>query len=327
MYTHFHDHAFMRNSTTEGHAHEHQHHHHKMDMALGLTLIFAIVELIGALFSNSLALLADAGHMASDVVALALAAFAGRLALKPAHSGMTYGYGRARVLAAQVNGFALWFLSAWIVWEAAGRLAAPPAVHGGMVAAIGLAGLAVNLIILKWLHAEHDINSRAAYWHVAGDALGSVAAVVAGTVIYFTGWMPIDPILSCLVAAMLAWSGWRVIRATTSELMEAVPEEMDVGFIEGCLKDAEGITGAHHTHLWLLPDGRMAMSAHVEIESMVDWGAILPVLLQILHQQGIEHATLQPESVQLGNKDFHCNDHKCRSEGGRSSNVVGREAD
>jgi len=302
-HTHAHDH---------GHHHEHGHdhgHHHKLDAALGLTLLFAIVELIGGLASNSLALLADAAHMTSDVIALALAAFAGRVALRPAHHGMTYGYGRARVLAAQLNGFALWFLSGWIAWEATGRLAAPPVVQGNIVIAIGALGLAVNLVILKWLHGEHDINSRAAYWHVAGDALGSVAAVIAGLVIYFTGWMPIDPILSFLVAAILAWGGWRLIRETTSELMEAVPDAMDLKAVEASLIDTQGISNIHHIHLWVLPDGRMAMSAHVEIESMAEWDDILALLLEKLHKQGVEHATLQPESAHL--KPPPCLGHHC----------------
>ncbi|PIW47093.1 MAG: cation transporter [Zetaproteobacteria bacterium CG12_big_fil_rev_8_21_14_0_65_54_13] len=290
-----------------GHGHNHVH-HHKLDVALGLTLLFAIVELIGGLVSNSLALLADAAHMTSDVIALALAAFAGRLALRPAHSGMTYGYGRARVLAAQLNGFALWFLSGWIAWEATGRLAAPPVVQGNIVIAIGTLGLAVNLVILKWLHGEHDINSRAAYWHVAGDALGSVAAVIAGVTIYVTGWMPIDPILSFLVAAILAWGGWRLIRETTSELMEAVPDVLDHAAVEACLKNAQGVSDIHHTHLWTLPDGRTAISAHVEIESIAKWDEILPHLLEQLHKHGVEHATLQPESSHLKSP---CRGHHC----------------
>lgn len=302
----------MSNHHTHDHDHYHHGHHgHKLDLALGLTLLFAIVELIGGLLSNSLALLADAAHMSSDVIALALAAFAGRLALKPAHSGMTYGYGRARVLSAQLNGFALWFLSGWIVWEAIGRLSTPPTVHGGMVIAIGAIGLIVNLIILTWLHGEHDINSRAAFWHVVGDALGSVAAVVAGAVIYFTNWMPIDPILSFLVAAILAWGGWRLIRETTFELMEAAPKEMDIESIESCLLGMGGVAGTHHAHYWLLPDGRMAMSAHIEIESMSEWDAILAALLERLRKLGVDHVTLQPESSYLQSDCSPCNDHHC----------------
>ena len=140
------------------HHHHHHGHSHHLDMALLLTAMFAIVEFVGGWISNSLALLADAVHMSSDVIALGIAAFAGRVALKAANEAMTYGYGRARVLAAQANGVALWFLSGWIVWEALGRLFDPPAVEGWIVIAIGFIGLAVNLIILKWLHGADDIN-------------------------------------------------------------------------------------------------------------------------------------------------------------------------
>ena len=179
----------------------HNHHHH-LDAALVLTAIFAVVELAGGLMAHSLALLADAAHMASDVIALALAAIAGRIALRPAHANMTYGYGRARVLAALANGLGLWFLSGWIFWEATGRLNSPPEVAGEIVLIVATIGLLINIIVLKWLHGSHDLNTRAAYWHVIGDALGSVAAIVAGLVIVVTGWMPIDPILSFLVADM-----------------------------------------------------------------------------------------------------------------------------
>jgi len=210
---------------------------------------------------------------------------------------MTYGYGRVRVLAAQLNGLTLWFLSGWIVWEAVRRLAIPPDVQGGVVIAIGLGGLLVNLLILTWIHGEGDLNSRAAYWHVTGDALGSLAAIIAGVVIYLTGWMPIDPLLSMLVAAILAWSGWRLIRETTAELMDAVPVSMSVRVIEQEMMGVSGVTGVHHTHIWSIQGERVALSSHIEVESMSDWSAVLPALLAILHAQGIEHATLQPETT------------------------------
>jgi len=273
------------------------HHHHALNAAFWLTAVFAVVELVGGFMSNSLALLADAGHMVSDVAALGLAMLAGRIAGRPAHNQMTYGYGRAKVLAAQVNGLMLWFLSGWIVWEAAGRLAEPPDVQGGMVLWIAAIGLMINLVIMRWLHGSHDINTRAAYWHVLGDALGSVAAIVAGGVILLTGWMLIDPILSFLVAGILAWGGWRLVRETTLELMEAVPQEIDLNYATQAMQAVEGVIGIHHIHLWRLPDGKLAMSAHIQIDNMEYWTALLPVLFETLKQQGIEHATLQPEVV------------------------------
>jgi len=272
-------------------------HHHSLNAAFWLTAIFAVVELAAGLMANSLALLADAGHMVSDVAALGLAMLARRIAERPAHAQMTYGYGRARVLAAQVNGLMLWFLSGWIVWEAAGRLADPPDVQGDVVLWIAAIGLVINLIIMRWLHGAHDINSRAAYWHVLGDALGSIAAMVAGGVILLTGWMPIDPILSFLVAAILAWGGWRLVRETTMELMAAVPHELEPDAIAGIIRGVVGVSGIHHVHLWRLPTGQMAMSAHIHVDRMEDWPALLPVLLETLKQQRIEHATLQPEVI------------------------------
>ncbi len=273
-------------------------HQQGLGIAFWLTLAFAGVELVGGFVANSLALLADAWHMLSDVAALGLAMLAGRIAMRPAHETMTYGYGRARLLAAQFNGLMLWFLCGWIIWEAVDRLQAPPAVQGSMVLWIAAAGLALNLLLMRFLHADahHDINMRAAYWHVLGDALGSVAAIVAGLVIMHTGWMMIDPLLSLLVAGILAWGGWRLVRDTSMELMEAVPPGIKVRDVQQILQDVEGVNGLHHIHLWRLPGGALALSAHVELNDMQHWPELLPVLLEQLKQQGIEHATLQAES-------------------------------
>jgi len=276
-------------------SHANHHHHEGLHAAFWLTLVFAVVELAGGLLAHSLALLADSGHMISDVAALGLAMIARKIAARPAHVQMTYGYGRAKVLAAQVNGLMLWFLSGWIIWEAIGRLNNPPDVQGDMVLWIAAIGLIINLVIIRWLHGGHDINTRAVYWHVMGDALGSVAAMVAGGVILLTGWMPIDPILSFLVAAILAWGGWRLIHETMLELMEAVPSEIDVNAISDAVENIEGVIGIHHVHLWRLPAGNMAISAHIQLHSMNRWSELLPLLQETLRQQNIEHATLQPE--------------------------------
>ncbi len=275
--------------------HAGHHHHGGLNAAFWLTAGFAVVELAGGLISNSLALLADAGHMASDVVALGLAMVAGRIAARPAHAGMSYGYGRAKVLAAQVNGVMLWFLSGWIVWEAFSRLMAPPPVQGGLVIWVAVIGLVINMIVMRWLHGSHDINTRAAYWHVLGDALGSVAAIIAGVTILFTGWMLIDPLLSFVVAAILAWGGWRLVRETTMALMEGAPVDMDVAMLRETMQKVEGVVEVHHIHIWHLPAGDPAISAHIQLESMAQWPTLLPTLLALLKTHGIAHATLQPE--------------------------------
>ena len=287
---HHHDHA-------HGHEHHEHDHHAPLSKAVVLTTLFALVELGGGLVSGSLALLADAAHMASDIVALGLALMASHIARRPATARMSYGYGRAKLFAAQINGLALWFLSGWIAWEAFDRLATPHPVKGGILLAIAVVGLLVNLLILRWLHGDDDLNTRAAFWHVLGDAVGSIAAIVAGAVILLTGWMPIDPILSFLVAGILVWGGWRLLRETTMEFMESVPAGFHVHELQEALNAADGVTGTHHVHVWRLPSGQVALSAHVQIEAMQDWSTILPALLEMLHGLGVSHATLQPEIV------------------------------
>jgi len=282
----------------EGHSHDHGHHHahhHGLNGALALTTVFALVELVGGLMANSLALLADAGHMVSDVAALSLAVMAGRIASRPAHAGMSYGYGRARVLAAQANGLGLWFLAGWISWEAFGRLSAPPVVNGGIVLGIAAIGLLINLAAMFMLRHQHDLNTKAAYWHVLGDAMGSVAAMIAGAVILTTGWNPIDPLLSFLVAGILAWGGWRLLRETTLQLMDSVPDAVEVEEVSQTMLALEHVAGVHHIHIWTLPNGTLAMSAHVQLNDMLHWPELLPAIQNRLAELGITHATLQPE--------------------------------
>ena len=292
MSDHHHDH-----SHTHGHhhGHGHGHTHGHLNAALALTALFAVIELAGGLISGSLALLADAGHMVSDVAALAIAAIAARIARRPAHAGMTYGYGRARIIAAQINGLALCFLAGWIVWEAFGRIVSPPQVDGSIMAAIAFIGLIVNLIVLRWLHGGDDLNTKAAYWHVLGDALGSVAALIGGAVILATGWMLIDPLLSFLVSGLLAWGGWHLIRQTTFELMDAVPKGIQLDEIEARAIAIEGVCDLHHIHVWKLPSGKLAISAHVTCKNMASWDEILQQLQHCMATLGITHATFQPE--------------------------------
>jgi len=272
-----------------------------------LTALFAVIEVVGGLLAGSLALLADAVHMISDVAALAIAAVAAKIAARPAHEGMTYGYGRARILAAQINGLALCFLAGWIVWAAVGRLLSPPQVDGQIMSAVAFAGLVVNLIVLKWLHGGEDLNTKAAYWHVLGDALGSVAALVGGAVILMTGWMLIDPLLSFGVSGLLAWGGWRLIRQTTAELMEAVPEGIEIDVICSKASEIEGVRELHHLHVWKLPSGEKALSAHVCCDDLENWDLLSIRLHDCVAGFGITHATFQPETSECGREHPDCN--------------------
>lgn len=271
-----------------------------------LTALFAVVEVVGGLFAGSLALLADAVHMISDVAALAIAAVAAKIAARPAHEGMTYGYGRARILAAQVNGLALCFLAGWIVWEAVGRVVTPPEVDGGIMSIVAVIGLLVNLIVLKWLHGGEDLNTKAAYWHVLGDTLGSLAALIGGAVILTTGWMLIDPVLSFGVSALLAWGGWRLIRQTTFELMEAVPEGIEIDAICAEASSIEGVKELHHLHVWKLPSGELALSAHVSCDNLNHWDSLSTRLHECAAGFDITHATFQPETGECGQDNPDC---------------------
>ena len=292
------------------HHDHHQSDHSHLNAALILTALFAVVELVGGIISGSLALLADAGHMTSDVAALAIASVASQIARKPAHQGMTYGYGRAKIIAAQVNGLALWFLAGWIAWEAVGRLTSPPEVDGSIMFIIAAIGLVVNLVVLKILHGGHDhhsdINTSAAYWHVLGDALGSVAAIIGGSIILLTGWMMIDPLLSFVVTGLLIWGGWRVIRQTTAEIMEAVPEQIKVEKIRESICQLANVCDIHHIHIWKLPSGEMAISAHVGCEDMNLWNELLKDLHRCVGEHGITHATFQPEEGQCHSGNDRC---------------------
>ncbi|MDX8404484.1 MAG: cation diffusion facilitator family transporter [Mariprofundaceae bacterium] len=289
------------------------HHHHSdgLNAALILTAIFAVVELVGGLISGSLALLADAGHMFSDVAALGIASAAAYIARKPAHQGMTYGYGRAKILAAQINGLTLCFLAGWIAWEAFGRMTSPPEVNGSIMFVIALVGLVINLIVLRWLHGadkhKTDLNTKAAYWHVVGDALGSVAALVGGIVILFTGWMLIDPILSFVESGILAWGGWRLIRQTTFVLMDAVPDGISLENIASCACQVEGVDNIHHIHVWRLPDGELAISAHIDCKNIANWSDMLPELQRCMATDfQITHATFQPEEGRCATDHQRC---------------------
>ncbi len=298
-------------STHHHHSLDHSHgHHHSgnghLNAALVLTALFAVVEVIGGLVSGSLALLADAAHMVSDVAALGIASIAAQIANRPAHKGMTYGYGRAKIIAAQINGLALCFLSGWIVWEAVGRIVSPPIVDGSIMSAVALVGLIVNLIVLRWLQGGGDLNSKAAYWHVLGDTLGSVAALAGGAVVLLTGWMLIDPLLSFLVSGLLAWGGWRLIRLTTSELMAAVPDSVNRDEIIDAVKAINEVGDLHHVHIWRLPSGELAMSSHVECKDLRQWSSILKQLHACVAEFGITHATFQPEEGPCHAGDSGC---------------------
>ena len=294
---HAHKHAHGATHAHDRHAHAHASRNGSLLVALLLTLSFAGVEALAGWWSGSLALLADAAHMLTDSSALALAAAAAWLARRPPSGLHSYGLARAEVLAALINSLLMLILLGFIVHEALGRFGTPRDIRGGAVVGVAVVGLAVNLVV-AWVlsHGEQSLNSRAALLHVLGDALGSVAAIAAGVIIVTTGWTPIDPLLSLLVAALILVSALRLLREAVHVLMEGVPLHVRLDAVGHDLAALPGVLRVHDLHVWTLSSGSIALSAHIELRDLGDWPATLAAARRTMDaQHGIHHITLQPE--------------------------------
>ncbi len=267
--------------------------------ALLLTLSFAGVEAYAGWWSGSLALLSDAGHMLSDATALGLASFAAWIAVKPPSAQHSYGYGRAEVVAALVNSLFMIAIVVGIVVAAVERIQSPQPVVGSTVMWVATIGLLINLLVAFMLTRGHQtINTRGALLHVMGDLLGSVAALIAGAVIYFTGWTPIDPILSLLISALILYSSLHLLREVLQVIMEGVPLNIDIVEAGNAMAAIENVNSVHDLHIWTLSSGRYALSAHLVIEKFEKWQSILDEQSEMLKTRfGVEHITLQPEST------------------------------
>jgi cobalt-zinc-cadmium efflux system protein len=280
-------------------------HHHRplgkpaFAWALGITFAYAGVELAGGLWSDSLALMSDAGHMFSDALALALAAVATWFARRPAGERHSYGWARAEVIGAMLNGLLMLPIIVLLVVEAVRRLMEPRPVIAAGVVAIAFFGLAINGVVAYILsRSAHNLNARAALIHVMGDLVSSLAALVAGAVIYVTGWLLIDPILSLVIAALILMTTLRLLRDTLHVLMEGVPSAIDFSEIGNALAAIPGVVAVHDLHVWGITPESVALSAHMEIENLSDWPGILARSRRLLHDRfAIDHVTLQPEGV------------------------------
>jgi cobalt-zinc-cadmium efflux system protein len=298
-------------SETHGHGHgrhgpAHAHSHvasadrparQALSRALVLTAVFALVEAAGGWLAGSLALLSDAGHMFTDAAALGLALFAQWIAQRPPSRRASYGYARAEVLAAFINALALLALVVFIAIEAVRRLLVPQPVAGGMVLAIAFVGLMANLGS-AWIlaRAGSSLNARSAMLHVLSDMLGSAAAIVAGAVILFTGWTPIDPILSLAVSLLILRSTWRLLAQSTGVLMEGVPTHLSYDEIGRALAAVRGVVAIHDLHVWHMTSDRVALSAHLLIQESSEWPQTLAAAQRLLAERfGIDHVTLQPD--------------------------------
>ena len=238
-------------------------------IALVLTATFMVVEVIGGILSGSLALLADAGHMLADTMALGLAALAFRVSRRPADHRLTYGYQRFQMLAAFVNGLSLLVIVGWILFEAVRRFLAPPEVIGGTMLVVAGAGLIVNIVSFAVLHGgdRDNLNIRGAALHVAGDLLGSIAAIIAALVIIGTGWMPIDPILSVAVAMLILRSAWALVKRSAHVLLEGAPEWLDRDDMrDKIMGRVPAVTDIHHVHVWGLTPQDLMLTMHVRLK-------------------------------------------------------------
>lgn len=284
------------------HAHNHGSPRPRYLLPLALTLSYAGVELAGGLWAGSLALLGDAGHMFSDAAALTVAAAAASLARRPPGHSHSYGWQRAEVIGALLNSLFMLAVVVMLVVEAVTRLLVPREVAAGAVIVVAALGMVVNTACLLLLgRGGHDLNARAALLHVVGDLASSFAALLAGVVIYFTAWSPIDAILSLAIAALILVSTQRVLRDALHVLMEGVPPALELAAIGRDLAAVPGVVAVHDLHVWSIASGSVALSAHVEIADLQRWPDVLSAASGMLRDRyGIGHVTLQPEIPQRG---------------------------
>lgn len=269
----------------------------RLRWALIVTALFMVVEIVGGLVAGSLTLLADAGHMLTDVGALGLSLLAMHLAERPAEPERTFGWVRLEILAALVNGAALLAVSALIVIEAWRRLESPVAVDGAVLVWIGALGVIVNIASASLLHghAHGNLNVRGAYLHVLGDLLGSLGAISAGAIILLTGWTAADPIISVVIAGLILVSAWRLVHEATDVLLEAAPPSIDMPRLLEDLWKIEGLDNVHDVHVWTLTSGFVALSGHGVIDDPAHHTRILEEVRERMKKHGIEHVTFQLE--------------------------------
>ena len=276
-------------------------------LALALTAVLLVVEVVGGLISNSIALVADAGHMLTDVAALGLALFVAWFSRQPGTPEKTYGYIRWEILAAFINGSTLLLISAWILWEAVTRLRVPQPVQGGLMLAVASAGLVVNLVAARILStgSSHNLNARGAYLHVLGDLLASAGTIVAAILIRFTGWLMADPIASLLTTVLIMFGAWRLVRESIDILLESVPAHIPLPAVRGQLEAIPGIESVHDLHVWAVTPAVVAMSAHCIVREPERQQHVLEHIHDAMRLFGIQHVTIQLERDEMFDRERH----------------------
>jgi cobalt-zinc-cadmium efflux system protein len=290
------------------HDHDHGHNHGdvlhshapagKMKLAFFLTLIILVVEVSGGWLSHSLALLSDAGHVLTDIAAIGLSWYAMKQSEKPANEGMTFGYYRAGILAAFVNGITLILITIWILWEAYSRFQYPEHVTPTWMFVSAGVGLAMNLYLGLGMRHEENVNVKSAVLHMLGDAAASAGVIVGGIIILFTHWYAIDPILSVLIAFLIAFGAWRIVKQTVGVLMEGTPADVEIINVVEAITSVPGIQHVHDLHVWTITSGRNALSCHVVVDGKLTVENTQNLLREAEHKLvhlGLGHVTIQTE--------------------------------
>jgi cobalt-zinc-cadmium efflux system protein len=279
----------------------------RLTWALGITAVYFFAELLGGLWTNSLALLSDAGHMFSDVAALGLTICAFQIARRPATSKRTYGYQRLEILAALINGLILWLVVGVIFTEAYRRLLDPPEVRATGMLVIALGGLAVNVVAGRILYAcdQGSLNIRGAFLHVLGDALGSVGAVLAALVMMQTGWTLADPLVSVVIGALILYTSWELVKESVDILMQSVPRGIDAAEVQRTMEEIAGVIKIHDLHVWSVTSGVATLTAHAVVEPDGNPQAILDrIEARLKSRFAIEHTTIQLETENREEREF-----------------------
>ena len=276
-------------------------------IALVLTSVFLVAEVVGGVLSNSLALLADAGHMLTDVAALGLSLFVAWFSRRPETDKRTYGYLRLEILAAFLNGAALLLLSVWISVEAVLRFRTPEPISGGLMLVVAVMGLLVNVAAAWTLHPSQggSMNIRGAYLHVLSDLLGSVGTVLAALVVRYTGWLTADPIASVFVTLLIVRAAWRLVRESVDVLLESTPAHISLGAVREQLEAIPGIESVHDLHVWTVTSNHIAMSAHAIVREPERQQHVLEHALDAMRLFGIHHVTIQLERQEMYERELH----------------------
>ena len=283
----------------------------RLALSLGITLVFVVFEVIAGVFANSLALLTDAAHNFTDVLALALTWWALWVTTKPADSGKTYGYHRAGIIVALVNSTTLALISLGIFYEAWKRFVTPSEVEANILIGVGAVAVVVNLVtaLLVRRGSENDLNLRSAFLHLMGDVVSTIGAVLAGIIIRFTGWSWIDALVSVLIGFLILWNAWGILRESLDILMESTPADIDMQALQRDMLAVEGVRGVHDLHVWSITRSLRTLSAHLITDDVpVSLGAIVQVAMgEMLSQHyGITHATLQLECMGCPPVGLYC---------------------